>query len=86
MGRFIVLEDKYFTLDEDTTQNTYTFTINGSKIGNVRYNGPSDTALTDKGIYVIYAAYVMGVAPNVTTAMINLTAVVGNTQMCFKND
>ena len=86
MGRFIVLEDKYFTLDGDTPQKTYPFTINGSKIGNVRYNGPSDTALTDKGIYVIYAAYVMGVAPNVTTAMINLPAVVGNTRMCFTDD
>ena len=86
MGRFIVLEDKYFTLDADTPQKACPFMINGSKIGSVRYNGPSDTALTDKGIYMIYAAYVMGVVSTVTPAMINLPAVVGNTRMCFTDD
>jgi hypothetical protein len=60
--------------------------IDGSKIGSVRYNGPNDTALTDKGIYMIYAAYVMGVVGAVTPAMIHLPAVVGNTRMCFSDD
>ena len=39
MGRFIVLEDKIFTLDADNPQKTCPFMINGSAIGPVRYNG-----------------------------------------------
>ena len=86
MSRFVVLEDKYFTLDADTPQRTCPFMIDGSKIGSVRYNGPSDTALTDKGIYMIYAAYVMGVVGAVTSAMIHLPAVVGHSRLCFTDD
>ena len=36
------------------------FFIPGSKIGSVRYNGPSDNALTDKGVYVIAANQTTG--------------------------
>lgn len=86
MGRFVVLEDKYFTLDGETPQKTCPFMIDGSKIGSVRYNGPSDTALTDKGIYMIYAAYIMGVVAAVTPTMIQVPGVVGNTRMCFTDD
>ena len=60
MGRFIVLEDKMFTLDADTPQKTCPFLISGSSIGSVRYNGPNESALTDKGVFVIWAAFVMG--------------------------
>ena len=42
--------------------------VPGSKVGNVRYNGPSGTALTDKGIYVIWSAYVTGVVNTTQTA------------------
>jgi len=86
MGRFIVLEDKYFTVDAQSPQKTCPFQISGTKVGTVRYNGPSGAALTDKGIYVIYAAYVMGVGDAVTPAMIRLPSVVGNTRMCFSDD
>ena len=34
--------------------------ISGKDIGNIRYNGPTGSALTDKGIYVIWAAYASG--------------------------
>ena len=63
MGRFIVLDDKVFTLDADTPQKTCTFNIRGSALGSVRYNGGTDISLTDKGVYVIWAAFVMGVTP-----------------------
>ena len=61
MGRFIVLMDKTFTLDADDPQVTIPFQISGSQIGPVRYNGPGTNSLTDKGIYVIWAAYTAGV-------------------------
>jgi len=83
MGRFIVLEDRFFTLDADTPQKTCPFHINGSKMGHIRYNGPSAAALTDKGIYMIYAAYVMGVGNTVGHPLIRLPGVVGNTRLCF---
>lgn len=86
MGRFIVLEDKYFTLDADTPQKTCPFMIKGSSLGNVRYNGPSVTALTDKGIYIVFAAYVMGAALTVTAADIHLPDPVGHSRLCFTDD
>ena len=60
MGRFIILQDKIFTVDADTPQKTCPYTISGSRVGSVRYNGASGDALTDKGVYVIWAAFVMG--------------------------
>ena len=60
MGRFIVLEDRTFTLDAENPQKTCQFQVMGSRIGNVRYNGPTGAALTDKGIYVVWAGFVMG--------------------------
>ena len=60
MGRFMVLEDKIFTLDSDNPQKTCSFNVSGSRLGQVRYNGPSAAALTDKGLYVVWAAFVMG--------------------------
>ena len=84
MGRFIVLEDKQFTLDADTPQKTLPFLINGVSIGNVRYNGPSDTALTDKGLYVIWAAFVMGYTG--TGPAIGLPTPVGHSRLCFTDE
>ena len=84
MGRFIVLEDKQFTLDADTPQKTLPFLINGMSIGNVRYNGPSDTALTDKGLYVIWAAFVMGYTG--TAPAIALPTPVGHSRLCFTDE
>ena len=64
MGRFIVLEDKVFTLDAESPQKTVPFMVSGSKVGSVRYNGPGASALTDKGLYVVYAAFVVEVLKN----------------------
>ena len=84
MGRFIVLEDKVFTLDSDTPQKTIPFLINGSSIGNVRYNGPAESALTDKGVYVIWAAFVMGYTG--TLNEIEVPSPVGHSRLCFIDD
>lgn len=84
MGRFIILEDKVFTLDADTPQKTCPFQITGSKLGNVRYNGPSNSALTDKGLYVVWAAFVMGY--NGGTTPILMPSPVGHSRLCFSDD
>ena len=60
MGRFKVLSDKYYKTDAVCPQETVSFMISGKDIGNVRYNGPGSGALTDKGIYIIWAAYTSG--------------------------
>ena len=86
MGRFMVLEDKVFTLDSDTPQKTCTYTISGSTLGSVRYNGPSDTALTDKGVYVIWAAFVMGVANTMALTDVDCPSPVGHSRLCFTDD
>jgi len=84
MGRFIVLEDKIFTVDADSPQRTCTFNIGGSKVGHVRYNGPSSQALTDKGIYVVWAAFVMGF--NGPAQDVALPSPVGHSRLCFNDD
>ena len=84
MGRFVVLEDRRFTVDADSPQKTVPFKINGSRIGSVRYNGPSVTALTNSGVCVVFAAYVFGydsVAANIT-----LPSPVGNSRLCFTDE
>jgi len=84
MGRFIVLEDKLFTLDGDQPQKTCPFMVKGSSVGHVRYNGPAASALTDKGLYVIWAAFVMGY--NGTAVPISLPSPVGHSRLCFNDD
>lgn len=86
MGRFVVLDDKVFTLDADTPQKTCTFHIGGNALGSVRYNGPAEDALTDKGVYVIWAAFVMGVSLQVTLAEIDCPLPVGHSRLCFTDD
>ena len=84
MGRFIILEDKTFTVDGDNPQKTCPFMIKGGAIGPVRYNGPSAVALTDKGVAVIWAAFVMGYGA--TAAEVSLSGPVGNSRLCFSDD
>jgi len=84
MGRFIVVEDKVFTLDADTPQKTCTFSISGNTLGSVRYNGPSGTALTDKGLYVVWAAFVMGY--NNSAGSVAMPSPVGHSRLCFTDD
>ena len=83
MGRFIVLEDKIFTLDAQSPQKTVPYMLSGSRIGNVRYNGPSKDALTDKGVYVVWAAFVMGYGGSATADGIEMPSPVGHSRMCF---
>lgn len=82
MGRFIVLEDKVVTVDADDPQKTVTFAVSGSRVGGVRYNGPGADALTDKGIYVIFAAFVGGYWKS-TLDDIFLPGPIGHSRLCF---
>lgn len=84
MGRFIILEDKIFNLDADTPQKTCPFHITGSKIGSIRYNGSANNALTDKGLYVVWAAFVMGYANG--PGPILMASPVGHSRLCFTDD
>ena len=84
MGRFMVLEDKILTLDADDPHKTLRFLINGSSIGSVRYNGPTNSALIDKGLYVVWSAFVMGY--NGTMAEIRIPGPVGNSRLCFTDE
>ena len=47
---------------------TVKFMIPGYKVGSVRYNGPSDNALADKGVYVIAANQSTGLYTSGTAA------------------
>ena len=85
MGRFIVLEDKMFTLDGQNPQKTVPFMVRGSSMGSIRYNGPTWSAVTDKGLYVVWAAFVMGVVVS-ATSMINLASPVGHSRICFTDE
>jgi len=85
MGRFIILQDKIFTVDADTPQKTCPYTISGSRIGSVRYNGANGDALTDKGVYVIWAAFVMGYQ-TVANGNVKLPSPVGHSRFCFSDE
>ena len=85
MGRFIVLEDKIFTVDSQNPQKTCQFLLGGSRVGNVRYNGPTGTALTDKGIYIVWAAFVMGYA-SADASKVSIPSPVGHSRLCFTDD
>jgi hypothetical protein len=63
MGRFKILTDKIFTLDADDPQKT--LSLSYYNLGQVRYNAtqaatPPQTALTDVGLYVVFASWVQG--------------------------
>ena len=81
MGRFVVLEDKSFTLDAETPQKNCAFNVSGNSLGSVRYNGPTGTALTDKGLYVVWAAFVMGY--NNAADKVAMPSPVGHSRLCF---
>ena len=85
MGRFKVLADKVVNLDADDPMKT--MKMNLYKLGNVRYNGPTGTALTDKGIYVIWAAFIMGKTDtSFSTPDPTLSQVVVSSRLCFTDD
>lgn len=85
MGRFTIIEDRKFELYANKPQKTLDFTIPGTNIGSVRYNGPSENALTDRGIYIIWAAYTVGAQYNDTSVM-NLAGPTGYSRFCFTDE
>ena len=84
MGRFIILSDQCVELSSENPQKTIKFMIPGSKIGSVRYNGPSDNALTDKGVYVIAANQSTGMTITGGYALAGLCAV--QSRFCFVDE
>lgn len=84
MGRFIILSDQCIELSAENPQKTVKFMIPGSKIGSVRYNGPSDNALADKGVYVIAANQSTGIYTSGTVAYPGLCAV--QSRFCFVDE
>lgn len=85
MGRFVILNDQKFELSADRPQKTIDFGVSGASIGSVRYNGPSETALTDKGIYLLWAAYTMG-AGFTDQGKISFAGPVGQMRFCFTDE
>ena len=47
-------------------------------------NGPSNTALTDKGLYVVWAAFVMGYNGGATPIL--MPSPVGHSRLCFSDE
>ena len=84
MGRFIILSDQCVELSAENPQKTIKFMLPGSKVGSVRYNGPSDNALTDKGIYVIAANQSTGMTITGGYALPGLCAV--QSRFCFVDE
>lgn len=60
MSRFVVLKDWIFDLDATDPQKTFKWAISGRDIGQVRFNSGAGTALTDKGIHMIWSASTVG--------------------------
>lgn len=88
MGRFRVLADHLVKTDAICPQETVRFMVNASQIGQIRYNGPSDVSLTDKGIYVIWSAYtgnVVNVDAAGVTGMVKPTVTM-HSRLCFTDD
>ena len=85
MGRFRVLMDKVVLLDGDDPQKTIPFKITG--IGKVRYNGPTSDgtspALTDTGVYIVWACLTTGVMGPTSASLMSAGRVLVNSRMCF---
>jgi len=60
MSRFVVLKDMTFNLDANDPMKTFKWSISGADVGTVRFNSGADTALTDKGIHMIWAMSSVG--------------------------
>lgn len=82
MGRFVVLEDKSFELKADNPQKTITWWIKGSDVGQVRYSVSEETAKTNVGIYLVWAAYTKGSATGYRWD-VEFPNPVGHSRMCF---
>lgn len=83
MGRFHILQDRTFNLDADDPQKTWRYLVSGSDVGSVRYNGPDELAYSDKGIYVIAAAYTNGLAQDIPAANTVAPTLTMHSRFCF---
>lgn len=85
MGRFSVLTDKLVSLDADTPQKTMPFIFRN--LGRVRYNGPqadgAQSALTDSGLYIVWACVSAGITGPTSAASMTCGGVNVNSRMCF---
>ncbi|AXH75180.1 MAG: capsid protein [Cressdnaviricota sp.] len=85
MGRFRIISDNFYKTDAVNPQQTVQYMIGGNTLGNIRYNGPSNNSLTDKGIHIIFAAYVSGVTAlaNSTTDGMVAPVITMHSRLCF---
>lgn len=85
MGRFNVLVDKLVNLDADNPQKTMPFIFRN--LGRVRYNGPqadgAQSALTDTGLYIVWACVSAGITGATQAAKMTCGGVNVNSRMCF---
>lgn len=89
MGRFRVMTDKLFYLDADDPMKT--ISLDYYNIGEVRYNGtevsPSIPALTNNGIYVVWAVWTQG--QTIVSSTPGLTVLSGpvniSRRLCFQD-
>ena len=85
MGRFSVLMDKLVYLDADNPQKTMPFIFRN--LGRVRYNGPqadgAQSALTDSGLYIVWACLSAGVSGTTAAGNMSSKGVNVNSRMCF---
>lgn len=88
MGRFRILMDKIIELDSDDPQKTIPFMVRN--VGPVRYNGPDvpnlSMALTDNGIYIVWACRTQGVQASGNGNEIWSEPVVINSRICFTDN
>lgn len=82
MSRFVVMKDWVFDLDATDPQKTFKWAISGRDIGQVRFNSGAGTALTDKGIHMIWAASTVGVGGGGGADKLS-SAVVTQYRLCF---
>lgn len=82
MGRYVILKDETFVLSAENPQQTKTIYLGPEKLGVIEYNGPSNIALTSRGVYIIWAAFTLG-APVGDLNNIEPPQVVGNSRLCF---
>lgn len=93
MGRFKILTDKIVNLDATDPQKT--LSLNYYNLGPVRYNGATNTtdpvsgpipgpALTDKSIYIVYAAWTQGAnTATIAAGLPTLDPVNVSRRLCF---
>lgn len=81
--RFMILKDETFVLDADDPQTTVKFFVSPGQIGSIDYRGAAFDALTSRGIYIIWAAYVSAAPMGGNAADIEAPTCAGHSRFCF---